>query len=452
MVASQSSPTYRSTTTAVAAVGLVIVSLYVALFAWLAYNSDYNLWSSLVVIPSVIAISVPMARRIADVEDDPAMARILVVALSLKLVGSLLRYYVAFGIYGGIADAEAYAAKGAEFAPQFRRGDFSVDVDGAVPGTGVVEFVTGMVFAITGPTTLGGFVIFGWLSFWGLYLFYRAFRIGFPEGDRRRFALLTFFLPSLLFWPSSIGKEALMILTLGTATHGVARILERHRGGYAFLVAGIVGAGLIRPHMSALICGALAIVYLRRRKPARPILPKSISMAFGVTVIIALSALVLLQAQAFLGLESANIDSTVEVLETTGENTSQGGSQFEARTVRSPSDIPSAAFTIFFRPLPFEAHNLQSLAASFEGVGLMVLIVMSIRRLKALPRLIWARSYLLFATAYSLMFVVAFSSFNNFGLLTRQRVQLLPVLLALLCLPSQGRGTDTSIAVEQTRD
>ena len=37
------------------------------------------------------------------------------------------------------------------------------------------------------------------------------------------------------------------------------------------------------------------------------------------------------------------------------------------------------------------------------------------------------------------MFVIAFSSFSNFGILTRQRTQVLPLVLVLLVLPRENR-------------
>jgi hypothetical protein len=43
--------------------------------------------------------------------------------------------------------------------------------------------------------------------------------------------------------------------------------------------------------------------------------------------------------------------------------------------------------------------------------------------------------YLVFCLAYTLLFLVAYSSFANFGLLARQRVQLYPLFLVLFSLP-----------------
>jgi hypothetical protein len=46
------------------------------------------------------------------------------------------------------------------------------------------------------------------------------------------------------------------------------------------------------------------------------------------------------------------------------------------------------------------------------------------------------RPYIAFVLAYVAVFVFAFSSFANFGLLARQRLQVMPIFLVLLSIPS----------------
>ena len=43
-----------------------------------------------------------------------------------------------------------------------------------------------------------------------------------PNGDRRLFALLIFFLPSFWYWTTSLGKDAPVMMGLGLATYGFA--------------------------------------------------------------------------------------------------------------------------------------------------------------------------------------------------------------------------------------
>ena len=55
------------------------------------------------------------------------------------------------------------------------------------------------------------------MAFAGCWLFYRAFQIAVPDGDHYRYAKLIFLWPSLLYWPSSIGKDSWMLLTIAIA-------------------------------------------------------------------------------------------------------------------------------------------------------------------------------------------------------------------------------------------
>jgi hypothetical protein len=79
---------------------------------------------------------------------------------------------------------------------------------------------------------------------------------------------------------------------------------------------------------------------------------------------------------------------------------------------------------------------LQALIASVEGLVMLCLLLASIARLRSVPRLARDRPYIMLALVYTLLFCMAFSSLGNFGILTRQRVQLLPIALVLLALPS----------------
>ena len=225
----------------VTAVGAIVVGAYVVGMGWAAERADGDLWGALVVAPILVAITVPLARHAARLEDDPRMAQLIILALAAKLLGAVIRYYLIIDLYGSHSDAAVYATDGTRLAEFYRQGIFTgLYVPKRIPGTGFMHVLTGLVFAVTGPTRLGGFLVFSWFGFWGLYFFYRAFRVGVPDGDHRRYALLVFFLPSLLFWPSSIGKESWMMLALGVSAYGAARVLSSRPGGYVALGLGLV--------------------------------------------------------------------------------------------------------------------------------------------------------------------------------------------------------------------
>lgn len=427
---------YGLTIPAVAAVGA-----FAGLLAWTADHTSYDTWGGVVVGLVLLATTVPLVRHLAR-REDPAVARMLPWAVVGKLVASLARLAVAFGVYDGVADANTYHSAAEVLAPMYRHGDFSGDV-GRFVGTGFVKSLTGVVYAVVGPTRLGGFLVFSWLGFWGLYLFYKAFCLACPEGDRRRYALLVFFLPSLLFWPSSIGKEAWMTLTLGLSAYGAARVLTRRRGGFAVLATGLVGTMAVRPHVSAILMASVVAAYLLRRPPAGASLTSPVAKLVGVLALgLALVVVVGQTQELFFGQDRFNAEAVSKALERAQSQTSNAGSRFDAgrSTDLSPSKFPYAFVSVVFRPFPWEARNALSLLASVEGTLLVGLFVAGRRRVVGAVRSLLRTPYVVLCLVFSVLFVYGFSSFANFGVLTRQRVQLFPFLLVLLALPPFTRA------------
>lgn len=414
---------------------MTAVAAYIALFVWAMANTSYDWWGALIVGPVLGCLSIPLLGRAARVEPDQWILRVFSLALALKLVAAVALFVIGEQVYDGVVDAGVYAKEGERIAELFRQGIFTVDLGRRFVGTGFTRGLTGAVFAVIGPTQVGGFLVFSWLGFWGLYFFYRAFRVGFPEGDHRRYALLVFFVPSLLYWPSSIGKEAWMILTLGLAALGVARISTR-QGGWLLLGLGLLGTACVRPHMSALVCAGLIVAYVLRRSRRRTALGP-VSRVLGLLVVVGVTALVLQHVERFFGIEDegTSTGSVDSVLDSTTSQSTRGGSAYAAERVRSPLDVPRATVSVLFRPFPFETHNLQALLASLEGVVLIGLFALGWRRLRDAPRVLWRRPYLAFAAVYAVLFIIAFSSIGNFGILTRQRTQVFPLVLTVLAVP-----------------
>ena len=418
---------------AAALLGLIGCAVYLTTTMWAMGHTTYDVWSSLLLVPLLLAVSAPVLLRAARRDGDVGLGQLLMLALLLKLLSAIARYYMAFVLYGGVADSEAYHLEGTQLAELLRLGYYE-QPPGPFPGTATLSIVTGVVYAVFGAAKLTGFFVFSWLGFWGLFLFFRAFRIAVPDGDARRYAVLVLFLPSLLFWPSSIGKEAWMTFTLGLCAYGAARLLWRQPGGAAALALGLTGAVLVRPHMAALVFAALFAAYIVRPSSRASILSPLGKVAM-ILVLVATGLVLLKQTESFFGIDDTSSTSYGDVIDQTNAQTAQGGSSYSASRVHSPADLPAAIVTVLFRPFPHEADSAQALLASAEGLALLCLVAASQRRLRTLPQQLRHNPFVVFATTYTLIFVIAFSNFANFGLLTRQRVQVYPFVLLLLALP-----------------
>jgi hypothetical protein len=265
--------------------------------------------------------------------------------------------------------------------------------------------------------------------------------IAVPEGDRRRYAALIFFLPSLLFWPSSIGKEAWMMLALGIAAFGAARILTgRTWNGLIWAGVGLWLSGIVRPHVAGIAGLALAAGFLFR--PARRELAQLAgpAKAVGLIAVLIVSFLLVRRTDAFLNESQIPTEHGVAaILTEVSERTTQGGSGFEPSVLQSPSHAPRAILTVVFRPLIFDANSPQTLAAGIEGTFLLILTFLRLGSILEALKSVRRQPYVAFAIAFAGLFVIAFSAIGNFGILARERVQLLPFYLILLSMPPKER-------------
>lgn len=414
--------------------GLALIAGYILITVLQLARSSYDVAGVFLVVPLLAVLSVPMLAKARRNEPDPWIRWLFVLGLFAMVTMGLIRLFISFYLYEGEADARWYSAQAAILRDQFWRGDFVPQLDVPLIGIGFVILLIGIVYALIGPTLLGGYVVFSWLAFWGLYFCYRAFRTAMPEADHRRYAVLVFFLPSVVFWSSGIGKEAWMILCSGLFLLGAARLLSGTTRWVLPLLAGLAGTALVRPHVTTLlVAGLLAGVLVR--KDFRPTLLSPIARAVSIAVLVGVGAIVVNTAASFLEIDTLSIDSVNEVLDRVQHNTAEGGqSTYTAHAVNSPLDLPGAVMTVLFRPFPWEAGNLLVLASSIESILFLVLVALSWRRWRQVPRLLRRCPYIAVALVAILLFGIAFSALGNFGLLVRERVVILPLVLVALCL------------------
>jgi hypothetical protein len=436
-----------------ATLGLAVTLTVILVISLLVFmeNSTYDTWGGLLVAPVLVLVTLPLLARQAARERDRSLFWLLFAALLVKLIGALIFHFVAYDLYGGVADARTYHEGGLKIAEQLRAGDFDLDLD-PLTGVNFIKLLAGIFYTVVGPTKFGGYLFFSWLGFLGLFLFYRSFTIAVPEGRARIYARFVFFLPSLAFWPSSIGKEAWMMFALGIAAFGAARALSgRAWRGLAMSGLGMWFAALVRPHIAALVAVGLAVGFILRRprEDARQLAP--VVKGLSLVVVALLAAVVVVQAERFLRENGVETESGVEGVQSSiALRSAGGGSYFAPSILQSPTQAPLAVLTVLFRPLPHEAHNFQALLASLENSFLLVFALIRIpwgfAALKSMRR----QPYVGLAFVYTAIFVVAFSSFANFGNLVRQRVQVLPFLVALLCIPPRRKDQEPPPRVERS--
>jgi hypothetical protein len=410
-------------------VALGVGGLFFAVGALLSAMGNTNIAGGLIMVPILAWIAYTLANRFALHDAQPAIVPILMGGLAVKMVGVALRYLVAQQVYGR-SDATEYAFWGRQIAAGLRSFEM-VDI-GRWSGTNFVRYLTGIVFAITPGTTFTGYVVFGFFAYLGMILFWRAYRMAVSEEHDLKYLQVVMVLPSLAFWPSSLGKDAWMVLGVGAASYGVACVLvNRTLVGWVGIIAGSAAISAVRPHVGVPIFVGLLLAELFRRRGSQGVMRAGFSMIFIAVVGLA----VLQSAAGFLGVENLSQASITQELDSVASRTAEGRAQFTPTPVKSPVHFPPAAFAVMYRPMPIEARSPQEFASALENVTMIVLTFLALKKIGrgiANPRM---RPYVLFCIGVLITFVVEYSSFSNFALIARQRTQVTALFLALLLLP-----------------
>ena len=429
------------------ALGVLVGFTLAVLFKYALLTDSYNVWGAFLVIPAIVLLNLVVIYSLVDRTAHPAFSRLLELALAVRLTGALARYAMAYVFYGGAADAERYNLYAAGRYILWREGYVVWDWGGK-QGTQWMELITTAVYTVIGPSPLAAFLVFASFSFWGSYLIYRAFVIAVPDGDHRQFALLVFFLPSLNFWASSIGKEAWLMFFIGYTAYGAARFFTSRPWGLTLLALGAVGTALIRPHLSVLLFAALVVAQLLR--PARTQTGGNLAKLAALALLAGAGWILVTQSAQFLGIDDFSYQAIADSVTTASDQASESGSTFTPVSLSNPLGVPMAFVTILFRPFVFETRNPAMLIQSIEGMVVLYLLIRFRPRLRPLLRLLRTNPFALFSALFVLNFTIAFAGFGNFGILARQRVLMLPFFLMMLALPI-GREPDPVASPEWQR-
>jgi hypothetical protein len=371
------------------------------------------------------------------------IVRNLVIAGALwRIVGVFARYSMIFDFYGGGSDAIGYFNAGLILAGDFSALDFSAigSQAGREWGTQVVRYAAGMVIALVGPSVRGAFLAFSLAAFVGIACVAIAFGRTHPSDSMRKCAALLFFWPSLWFWPSSIGKEAVLLLAVGLVILGYVGRKERIQW---IPMAGGLGLALaIRPHLA----GVLAISICIAEWAARGWTFRRIVQSVAAS---ALALYLVTVAFQFLGL-SADPESLQTFLLDTAEQTNQGGSSFE-RSSSLAIAIPMAFVNILLRPFITEAGNPMALTSSLEMMALWAVIIFNRRQIRA-ALCFWRTNRLLrFTIPFALLYVLMIGlAFQNLGIIARQRTLVMPAIMVMMAtVPVAARAR--RVAARQPR-
>ncbi len=434
-------------------------AIYVLATGWGMFNLSFDIWGAFIVAPVLAGVGVLGLRRFLT-GGQRALLPIAIIALFAKLAGAMVRYWVAFDAYGGASDSSSYHAAGSLLARQVREGRISiVELIPSELGTRFIDHLTGIIYVAFGSGRLSGFLMFSFMSFWGLVLFVKAAIVGIPGLAQRRYAALCMLAPSVLFWPSSIGKEAWMCLCLGLASWGGSHVvIGQWRGRtLAGLILGITGAGFVRPHLAALWAAGIAAGLLagmltgRSGRGTRQRVTGVLLLGVAFVGVFAVGTV----AAKYLNPdpEETSVSGQVDAIQAeTSRRSTGGGSEFVPIPISSPLDWPYVIERTLLRPTPFEINSVATALPGFESAILVGILLLGWRRLLSLPRMLVRSPYLLASLITVFGFGLAFSTLGNLGILVRQRSLIYPLMLLIWALPIYRRAASRRPAVTPLRE
>ncbi|MBY8974410.1 hypothetical protein KHP62_01240 [Rhodobacteraceae bacterium NNCM2] len=287
-------------------------------------------------------------------------------------------------------------------------------------GTAFISYLTGLLRRGLDISYLDGFLFFQIPGLIGIILLHKAAtRLAAEEfGTRVAMLVLVLLMPGLQFWTASIGKDSLAILGYGL----IALALTYRPLQWLPLAAGVLIYFMIRPHIAFILVLSMALAFL-------PVFGRSSPRAIiaGTGAVLAFM-LMLPFIFYFVGIEEAGVAGVTDFISRRQALGFRGGSGFDLSELTAVERI----FTIWFRPLFFDADGANAIVASVENLFLIGVFAFLIYNGRLLLRLFSVSEVLRFHGFFLLFFTLILSqTTGNLGLALRQKMMAVPALILI---------------------
>jgi hypothetical protein len=336
------------------------------------------------------------------------------------------------------------------------------EINGVGSSTGSMVAVGAVIGLIT-PSSWAGSVLVSSLAAAGQACLWRGVRSVVPP-ERASIALWAVMtVPSVVFWSSSLLKEAMALIGIGFVVLGLARVrATRLVSGGGLVMLGVYIIGLFKAYILFPLAIAFGVyMYWGRAASHGGVRFRPVVLIAGAGLTIVLLAVL---GEVFPRYSVDQVSESIEQQQM-ASLTSQGGSNFRESTPNQAprgaagliADAPFTVMTALFRPFVFEARGAMMFVNSLETAVILYFVVMAFVRIGRVELLRWAwRSPDILA---SVTFVLSFSfavglATTNLGTLSRYRLPMMPfyiyVVAAAHALPAR-RDARRRAAAERVR-
>ena len=273
--------------------------------------------------------------------DEPWLPRLLLIGTLAKIGASFARYVTLTTAYENAGDATTWDTFARKLVAGWEGQRATPDLPN-LQQSNFMKWITGVTYYLFGESLVGAFLLFGLLAVIGSYCWYRALSDAVPFVNKKLFLMFMMFAPSILFWPSSLGKEALMQLGVGAVAWATSLALNgRFVRGIPLMLSGGWLLFIVRPHLLALVTLAAAVPYFLGRVGAGQ-RGSVMSRPIGMIAIAILVVFTVTSGAKFLGLQNLSVESVQTELDSTTASTAQGGSKFaHGSNTLSPLALPN---------------------------------------------------------------------------------------------------------------
>lgn len=329
-------------------------------------------------------------------------------------------------------DSVTYDRLGWHVASEWREGRWASLELNTQTGLRIVVFsyIVGAIYFLTGHQPLAVQWVNMLISTLGLWFFFKVGQKTIPYGATLSFLLIAFW-PSILLWTTLPLKEAWTFMLTGLLAYGMVSMMGRRwKPAWVCISVSLVGLILLRPWLAIValvgVFPFLLGLYYRTLWQGQTRLQRAVVLllVFGV------GGMLTYQAVQFSITTSPFSIDTLNILR---KRAIEGGSALEFAPYQSWFDVavhfPTGLVAFLFRPFPWEADNLFGSLAALENLGLLVLLLLSIRWWPLyLKQAIPVRPLLLLAAGIVGLFAILG---GNLGTMFRLKIHVLPFLLML---------------------
>lgn len=288
-------------------------------------------------------------------------------------------------------------------------------------GTGAVVTFTSVLVQGLGLGFIGCFLFYNILGAIGLVAFDGALKHATQYKSKflKRLATIIIFLPSVSFWSSAIGKDAISFLAMGLALWAALQLNRR----VWLMVFAISLMLIVRPHMAGMMIIALAmsVMFDKKSSPLKRILLGIVAIA-GATIMVPF-------ALDYAGVSDASSsEGLIDYVEQRQSYNMEGGGGVDIANM----SLPMQLFTYMFRPLIFEARSITALAAAIDNLILLYLFVLGCYALIKKKRQKFTENRKFMWVYLMLAWIVLAMTTANLGIAIRQKWMFAPMLIFLL--------------------